>query len=64
MDPALRTGRQDFLDTSRKLADTFLGLLTEKGVPEWYVHLHHIRPFLLFNLLLVSGTSPTLSDSL
>ncbi|WVR03574.1 hypothetical protein IAU60_000566 [Kwoniella sp. DSM 27419] len=32
---ALRTGRQDFLDTARKLADVFLSLLGPSGVPEW-----------------------------
>ncbi|ORX34809.1 Six-hairpin glycosidase-like protein [Kockovaella imperatae] len=32
---ALRTGRKDFLDTSRKLADVFLSLLPESGVPWW-----------------------------
>ena len=32
---ALRTGRTDFLDISRKLADKFLSLLGPTGVPEW-----------------------------
>lgn len=32
---ALRTGRQDFLLASRKLADKFLELLGPSGVPEW-----------------------------
>jgi hypothetical protein len=32
---ALRTGRQDFLDISRNLADKFLSLLGPSGVPEW-----------------------------
>lgn len=34
-DPALRTGRKDFLEISRKLADKFLSLLGPTGVPEW-----------------------------
>lgn len=33
--PALRTGRKDFLDISRRLADKFLSLLGPTGVPEW-----------------------------
>jgi hypothetical protein len=32
---ALRTGRKDFLEISRKLADKFLSLLGPTGVPEW-----------------------------
>jgi hypothetical protein len=32
---ALRTGRQDFLEISRKLADRFLLELGPTGVPEW-----------------------------
>ncbi|BEI83675.1 hypothetical protein CcaverHIS002_0402790 [Cutaneotrichosporon cavernicola] len=32
---ALRTGRKDFLDTSRLLTDKFLDLLPESGVPWW-----------------------------
>ncbi|ORY20478.1 Six-hairpin glycosidase-like protein [Naematelia encephala] len=32
---ALRTGRDDFRDTSRRLADVFLSLLPDSGVPEW-----------------------------
>jgi hypothetical protein len=50
----LRTGRKDFIDTSRKLADVFLSLLPEDGVPWWYV----AQPFhdlTLLNQLL--GTS-------
>ena len=34
---ALRTGRADFLATARKLADVFVSLLPESGVPWWYV---------------------------
>ena len=37
--PALRTKREDFLATSRKLADVFLSRLPESGVPNWCVHL-------------------------
>jgi len=37
MDAALRTGRQDFTDLCRKLADVFLSLLPRSGVPWWYV---------------------------
>jgi hypothetical protein len=32
---ALRTGRKDFLEISRNLADKFLSLLGPTGVPEW-----------------------------
>lgn len=32
---ALRSGRKDFLDISRRLADKFLSLLGPTGVPEW-----------------------------
>jgi len=32
---ALRTKREDFLATARKLADVFLSLLPESGVPWW-----------------------------
>ncbi|KAL1413228.1 hypothetical protein Q8F55_000981 [Vanrija albida] len=32
---ALRTGRKDFLDTSRRLADAFIARLPESGVPWW-----------------------------
>ncbi|WVQ93573.1 hypothetical protein IAU59_000648 [Kwoniella sp. CBS 9459] len=32
---ALRTGRQDFLDTTRKLVDVFISRLGPTGVPEW-----------------------------
>jgi len=35
---ALRTGREDFAEISRKLADRFLDLLPESGVPWWYVY--------------------------
>ncbi|ORY31061.1 Six-hairpin glycosidase-like protein [Naematelia encephala] len=39
---ALRTGRQDFLDTSKKLADVFLAKLPPSGVPPW--DFDHPRP--------------------
>lgn len=29
------TGRKDFLETSKKLADVFIGLLPEDGIPYW-----------------------------
>ena len=44
---ALRTGRQDFLDTSRRLADTFLSLLGPEGVPAWWVCVRRLEPKLM-----------------
>ncbi|WRT63807.1 uncharacterized protein IL334_000732 [Kwoniella shivajii] len=32
---ALRTGRQDFIDTARRLTDVFISFLGPSGVPEW-----------------------------